>query len=54
AIYPGNMLHFKGMLEQIRPQNFDIEYRSANPFEFFGNESTELDLEEDGDLGWYL
>lgn len=36
AIYPGSMMHFKSMLEKIRPEDFEIRYRSANRFKFYG------------------
>ncbi|TKA77630.1 hypothetical protein B0A49_04194, partial [Cryomyces minteri] len=54
AIYPGSMNHFKAMLETIRPEDFEIAYRSRNPFKFFGNGLTALDLQEGADLAWYL
>lgn len=55
AIYPGSMMHFKSMLEKIRPEDFNIKYRSANPFKFYGCGLTELDLSSDQpDLSYYL
>lgn len=55
AIYPGSMMHFKSMVERIRPEDFDIRYRSANPFNFYGCGLTKLDLESDApDLSFYL
>ena len=49
------MMHFKSMLETIRPEDFDIKYRSANPFGFYGCGLTELDLSSDNpDLSGYL
>ena len=55
AIYPGSMMHFKSMLEKIRPEDFDITYRTANPFNFYGCGLTALDLSEaNPDLSYYL
>lgn len=55
AIYPGSMMHFKSMLEKIRPEDFEIRYRSANPFKFYGCGLTALDLSSDQpDLSFYL
>lgn len=54
AIYPGSMMHFKEMLDSIRGEDFDIVYRSNNPFSFVGNGLTSLDFEEGADLAWYL
>lgn len=55
AIYAGSMMHFKSMLEKIRPEDFEIRYRSANPFKFYGCGLTALDLSSDQpDLSYYL
>jgi len=55
AIYPGSMMHFKSMLEKIRPEDFEIKYRSANPFNFYGCGLTALDMSSDQpDLSSYL
>ena len=49
------MMHFKGMLEKIRPEDFDIKYRSPNPFNFYGCGLTALDMSSDQpDLSYYL
>jgi hypothetical protein len=55
AIYPGSMLHYKSMIERIRPEDFDIQYRSANPFWFYGCGLTAADLDPSNpDLSTYL
>lgn len=54
AIYPGSMMHFKSMLQQIRPEDFDLKYRSANMFRFYGNGLTDLDMHDNPDLSFYL
>lgn len=69
AMYAGSVLHFKGMLlsltrhqftdravemlENIRGEDFDIEYRSKNRFRFMGNGFTERE-ETGGDLAFFL
>jgi cation diffusion facilitator CzcD-associated flavoprotein CzcO len=54
AIYPGSMMHYRSMLEELRPEDFEITYRSANRFRFYGNGLTELDMSEDPNLAFYL
>ncbi|QRD93240.1 hypothetical protein F9C07_2098600 [Aspergillus flavus] len=34
AMYPGSVLHFK---EKLRPEHFEIQYNTSNPFRFMGN-----------------
>jgi len=54
AIYPGSMMHFKSMLETIRPEDFDFEYRSRNKFNFYGCGLTELDVTDGANLAQHL
>jgi hypothetical protein len=54
AIYPGSMMHYRSMLGELRPEDFEITYRSANRFRFYGNGLTELDMTEGADLAFYL
>lgn len=37
AIWPGSRLHFLKMMESPRYEDFEIEYKSENMFEFLGN-----------------
>lgn len=53
ALYPGSILHFKDILQDIRGEDFDITYRSKNRWKFLGNGFTQREM-EDGDLGYYL
>lgn len=41
------------MLEEPRPEDYDISYRSRNRFEFMGNGFTEVEV-TGADLSWYL
>ncbi|KAL2014882.1 hypothetical protein VTN00DRAFT_2407 [Thermoascus crustaceus] len=54
AIYPGSLMHFRSMLEEIRGEDFDIKYRSPNRFRFYGNGLTDLDMTDGADLAFYL
>ncbi|OAL32862.1 hypothetical protein AYO20_07653 [Fonsecaea nubica] len=53
ALYPGSILHYKDMVEHIRGEDFDIDYRSKNRWRFLGNGFTQLEV-ENGDLGYYV
>jgi cation diffusion facilitator CzcD-associated flavoprotein CzcO len=54
AIYPGSMMHYRSMLEELRPEDFEITYRSANRFRFYGNGLTAMDMSEEPRLAFYL
>ena len=54
ATWPGSALLYQKMIEQIRPEDFDIEYASRNRFRFMGNGFTELEMKEDADLAFYV
>ena len=54
ATWPGSALLYQKMIEQIRPEDFDIEYVSRNRFRFMGNGFTELEMNEDADLAFYV
>jgi cation diffusion facilitator CzcD-associated flavoprotein CzcO len=54
AIYPGSMMHYRSMLEELRGEDFEITYRSANRFRFYGNGLTALDMSENPNLAFYL
>ncbi|CAF2738780.1 unnamed protein product [Rotaria sp. Silwood2] len=53
APYPGSALHYKEMLDELRPEDFDIKYNTRNRFSFMGNGFTKREsLGED--LSYYL
>lgn len=54
ATWPGSALMYREMIEELRPEDFDIRYRSANKFSFMGNGFTELEGQEDADLAFYV
>lgn len=54
ALFGGSAVLFNRMLSDIRAEDFEIEYRSSNPFRFMGSGFTEWELQEDSDLAWYV
>ena len=54
ATWPGSALLYKKMIDDIRPEDFEIEYRSGNRFQFMGNGFTEYETRDDVDLAWYI
>lgn len=56
ALFGGSALLYRRLIGEVRMEDFDVEYRSANRFRFMGNGFTEYELEADGprDLGWYI
>jgi hypothetical protein len=54
ALFGGSAILFQRMISEIRPEDFEIEYNSSNPFRFMGNGFTEYEMEEDNDLSFYV
>ncbi|KAH0840739.1 putative sterigmatocystin biosynthesis monooxygenase stcW [Fonsecaea pedrosoi] len=55
ALWPGSRLHFLKLLEAPRMEDYDIEYSvPENPFAFLGNGMHVAEIENGGDLTWYL
>lgn len=54
ATWPGSSLLYKSMISELRPEDFEIEYRERNRFAFMGNGFTVLELDDDADLGFYI
>ncbi|KAJ5232915.1 cyclohexanone monooxygenase [Penicillium chermesinum] len=54
AIYPGSRLHFFEMLKNVRWEDFELEYRSSNRFQFMGNGYTQCEIDPDGNKVWYF
>jgi hypothetical protein len=54
ATFPGSALLFYRMIQELRPEDFDIRYRSKNRFRFMGNGFTEYELNDDNDLAFYV
>ena len=45
---------FYRIIQELRPEDFDITYRSKNKFRFMGNGFTEYELNDDNDLAFYV
>jgi hypothetical protein len=54
ATFAGSAMLFHDLIEHIRPEDFDIRYRSKNRFRFMGNGFTQYELDDDTDLAWYV
>lgn len=54
----GNLLHISNnvleLMDNIRGEDFDIRYRSSDPFAFFGNGELEWERDEGSNLAYYL
>ncbi|KAL2843694.1 hypothetical protein BJY01DRAFT_235534 [Aspergillus pseudoustus] len=53
ALHAGSVIHYRECLDEIRGEDFDIDYRSANEFQYLGNGFTHRDTNE-GDLSFYM
>ncbi|KAF2208808.1 hypothetical protein CERZMDRAFT_48524 [Cercospora zeae-maydis SCOH1-5] len=54
AVWPGSVLSYHDMISTLRPEDFDIQYRSRNRFRFMGNGRTLREYDPDADLAFYL
>ncbi|ETI21297.1 hypothetical protein G647_07643 [Cladophialophora carrionii CBS 160.54] len=54
ATFAGSAMLFREMVETIRPEDFDLRYRSRNRFRFMGNGFTKFELTDGVDLAWYV
>ncbi|KAL3481418.1 hypothetical protein BJX99DRAFT_243737 [Aspergillus californicus] len=54
ALFGGSALLFNRLISELRPEDFEIEYRSANSFRFLGNGFLEYELAPENDLAWYV
>jgi len=54
ATFAGSAILYEKMVKQLRPEDFDIRYRSANRWKWMGNGFTEYELTEGVDLSYYV
>jgi len=54
AVWAGSVIGYYEMIEHIRPEDFDIVYRSKNRFRFMGNGRTQREYDPNADLAFYL
>lgn len=52
--YSGSALLYKQLMNEIRAEDFEIEYKHENRWNFLGNGLTSYELDSKNDLGWYL
>lgn len=53
-MHRGSALLFRKLVEQLRPEDFEVEYRNKNRWTFLGNGFTRYELNPNNDLGWYI
>ncbi|KAL4804106.1 hypothetical protein BDV18DRAFT_153494 [Aspergillus unguis] len=54
ALFGGSALLFNRLISELRPEDFEIEYRSRNQFRFLGNGFLEYEFDPEADLAWYV
>jgi len=54
ALFAGSGMLYKRLISDLRPEDFEIEYRSPNAWKFLGNGFTALEFDPDSDLAWYI
>jgi cation diffusion facilitator CzcD-associated flavoprotein CzcO len=54
AVWAGSVIGYKEMVDQIRPEDFEIVYRTRNRFRFMGNGRTKREYDPQADLAFYL
>jgi hypothetical protein len=54
ALFGGSAHLFQCILTDVRAEDFEIEYHTANPFRFMGNGFTAFEMDEKSDLAWYV
>ncbi|KAF6800227.1 cyclohexanone 1,2-monooxygenase [Colletotrichum sojae] len=54
ALFGGSAHLFNRLLSNIRAEDFNICYRTSNPFRFMGNGFTEWEMDPKSDLSWYV
>ena len=54
ATFPGSALLYQQMIKELRPEDFNIEYRTKNRFRFMGHGFTTYELDDKNDLAWYI
>ncbi|KAH8897970.1 FAD/NAD(P)-binding domain-containing protein [Thozetella sp. PMI_491] len=54
ALFGGSAHLFQRMMADLRTEDFEITYNTANPFRFMGNGFTAFEMDEKSDLSWYV
>lgn len=54
ALFGGSAQLFNRLITDIRGEDFDITYRTANPWRLMGNGFMEFEMKDETDLSWYV
>ena len=54
AVWAGSVIGYREMIDQIRPEDFEIVYRTRNRLRFMGNGRTTMEYDPKADLAFYL
>lgn len=54
ALFGGSAHLFQRMISDIRGEDFEVEYNTANSFRFMGNGFTAFEMDPESDLSWYV
>lgn len=54
ALFGGSALVYQRLISEIRAEDFEIEYRSPNPFRFIGNGFMAEEFDDKSDLSFYI
>lgn len=54
ALFAGSGVLYKRFISELRPEDFEIEYRSPNVWKFLGTGFTALQFHSDSELAWYI
>ncbi|KAK2601423.1 hypothetical protein N8I77_010873 [Diaporthe amygdali] len=54
AVWAGSAITYHEMIKELRPEDFDIVYRSRNRFKFMGNGRAAMESTPGADLAFYI
>ena len=52
--WPGSSLHFLELMSEPRWEDWKIEYKSQNRFQYLGKGKTLREITDGADLAWYM
>lgn len=52
--WPGSSLHFLEFMSEPRWEDWEIEYKTGNRFQYLGRGKTQRETVDGADLAWYL
>lgn len=53
ALWPGSTLHYIEAMEELRMEDWEVEYR-GNRFDWMGNGYSQTELDDTADWGYYI